>query len=86
MPLLGSLVGRLAGRAAGAGASTGSGRRSPGAIADAYTYLPSSVKRFPAPAALAGELERAGLEDIGYVLTAGGIVAIHAGTVPRKGA
>ncbi|MFI5038259.1 MAG: ubiquinone/menaquinone biosynthesis methyltransferase, partial [Solirubrobacterales bacterium] len=50
-------------------------------IADAYAYLPSSVKRFPAPAALAAEMERAGLGEIGYVLTAGGIVAIHAGTV-----
>jgi demethylmenaquinone methyltransferase / 2-methoxy-6-polyprenyl-1,4-benzoquinol methylase len=51
-------------------------------IGDAYTYLPSSVKRFPAPAALAAELERAGLERISYVLLAGGIVAIHVGTVP----
>jgi demethylmenaquinone methyltransferase / 2-methoxy-6-polyprenyl-1,4-benzoquinol methylase len=53
---------------------------------DAYTYLPNSVKRFPAPAALAAELERAGLCDIGYLLTAGGIVTIHAGTVPGAGA
>jgi demethylmenaquinone methyltransferase / 2-methoxy-6-polyprenyl-1,4-benzoquinol methylase len=51
-------------------------------IADAYTYLPNSVKRFPGPAVLAAEMERAGLDDIGYLLTAGGIVAIHAGTVP----
>jgi demethylmenaquinone methyltransferase/2-methoxy-6-polyprenyl-1,4-benzoquinol methylase len=55
-------------------------------IADAYAYLPSSVRRFPDPAALAAELERAGLAQIGYVLTAGGIVAIHAGTVPGQGA
>jgi len=53
---------------------------------DAYTYLPNSVKRFPAPPALAAELERAGLCDIGYLLTAGGIVTIHAGTVPAEGA
>jgi demethylmenaquinone methyltransferase/2-methoxy-6-polyprenyl-1,4-benzoquinol methylase len=53
-------------------------------IADAYTYLPSSVKRFPAPAELAAELARAGLEEISYVLLAGGIVAIHAGTVAAK--
>jgi len=50
-------------------------------IADAYAYLPSSVKRFPVPALLAAEMERASLCEIGYVLTAGGIVAIHAGTV-----
>ena len=50
-------------------------------IADAYTYLPNSVKRFPDPPALAGELDRAGLIEISYLLIAGGIVAIHAGTV-----
>jgi demethylmenaquinone methyltransferase/2-methoxy-6-polyprenyl-1,4-benzoquinol methylase len=54
-------------------------------IADAYTYLPSSVKRFPAPAELAAELEHAGLDEISYVLLAGGIVAIHAGTVSAGG-
>jgi demethylmenaquinone methyltransferase/2-methoxy-6-polyprenyl-1,4-benzoquinol methylase len=54
--------------------------------ADAYTYLPNSVKRFPAPAGLAAELERAGLQEISYLLTAGGIVVIHVGTVPPEGA
>ena len=47
---------------------------------DAYTYLPNSVKRFPGPAALAERLAGAGLHEISYVLTAGGIIAIHAGT------
>ncbi len=72
------------GRVAGAGAALSRSRRgSPDAsIAAAYTYLPNSVKRFPGPAALAGELERAGLSEVRYMLTAGGIVAIHAGTVP----
>jgi demethylmenaquinone methyltransferase / 2-methoxy-6-polyprenyl-1,4-benzoquinol methylase len=53
---------------------------------DAYTYLPNSVKRFPAPPGLAAELERAGLQEISYLLTAGGIVVIHVGTVPPEGA
>lgn len=53
---------------------------------DAYSYLPDSVKRFPAPAGLAAELERAGLRQISYLLTAGGIVVIHVGTVPPEGA
>jgi demethylmenaquinone methyltransferase/2-methoxy-6-polyprenyl-1,4-benzoquinol methylase len=57
-----------------------------GGLADAYAYLPSSVRRFPGPEQLAGELERAGLTDITYVLMAGGIVAIHAGSVPNAGA
>ncbi len=51
--------------------------------ADAYTYLPSSVRRFPGPRELGAELVRAGLVDVGWVLTAGGIIAIHAGTVPQ---
>ena len=52
---------------------------------DAYSYLPNSVKRFPAPAGLAAEMERAGLREIGYLLTAGGIVVIHFATVPLEG-
>ena len=46
---------------------------------DAYEYLPSSVRRFPGPEGLAQTLERAGLERIRWVLTAGGIIAIHVG-------
>lgn len=52
---------------------------------DAYTYLPSSVRRFPPPEALAAELAAAGLEDVRWTLTAGGIIAIHSGTVPTAG-
>jgi demethylmenaquinone methyltransferase/2-methoxy-6-polyprenyl-1,4-benzoquinol methylase len=48
---------------------------------EAYSYLPSSVRRFPAPAELAAALERAGLREVSYLITAGGIIAIHAGTV-----
>jgi demethylmenaquinone methyltransferase/2-methoxy-6-polyprenyl-1,4-benzoquinol methylase len=46
---------------------------------DAYTYLPSSVRRFPGPQELGAELTAAGLVDVRWVLTAGGIIAIHAG-------
>jgi demethylmenaquinone methyltransferase/2-methoxy-6-polyprenyl-1,4-benzoquinol methylase len=46
---------------------------------EAYSYLPSSVKRFPAPAELAFRMDRCGL-DVRYILTAGGIIALHAGT------
>ena len=41
----------------------------------------SSVKRFPGPQELAARMERAGLADIRWILTAGGIIALHAGTV-----
>ena len=49
---------------------------------EAYTYLPNSVKRFPGPHELAATMARTGLTDITYLLTAGGIIAIHAGTKP----
>jgi demethylmenaquinone methyltransferase/2-methoxy-6-polyprenyl-1,4-benzoquinol methylase len=48
---------------------------------EAYDYLPNSVKRFPAPEALAGRMAAAGLEDVRWILTAGGIIALHSGTV-----
>ena len=48
----------------------------------AYSYLPSSVKRFPGPEELAARLWVAGLRQIRYVLTAGGIIALHVGVVP----
>jgi demethylmenaquinone methyltransferase / 2-methoxy-6-polyprenyl-1,4-benzoquinol methylase len=48
---------------------------------DAYAYLPSSVKRFPAPEALAARMAAVGLTDVRWVLTAGGIIALHVGTV-----
>jgi demethylmenaquinone methyltransferase / 2-methoxy-6-polyprenyl-1,4-benzoquinol methylase len=49
---------------------------------DAYTYLPASVKRFPDAPALAGLLHSVGLREVGWILTAGGIIAIHHGTKP----
>jgi demethylmenaquinone methyltransferase/2-methoxy-6-polyprenyl-1,4-benzoquinol methylase len=50
----------------------------------AYSYLPASVKRFPDPIQLCRLLEESGLSDIRYVLTAGGIIAIHVGTVAGR--
>jgi len=79
VPLLGRLaeaLGALLARARGVEASA--------SIGDAYSYLPNSVKRFPGPEALAAEMQRAGLERISYLLTAGGIVAIHVGTVAER--
>jgi demethylmenaquinone methyltransferase/2-methoxy-6-polyprenyl-1,4-benzoquinol methylase len=78
------VLGRFAGSVA-ALASRLRGSDPSATIAEAYAYLPASVKRFPGPAALAAEMERAGLRDISYLLTAGGIIAIHAGTVPAEG-
>jgi demethylmenaquinone methyltransferase/2-methoxy-6-polyprenyl-1,4-benzoquinol methylase len=81
VPALGRLAGAIVWLRSRVGASA-----SQSTIADAYSYLPNSVKRFPGPVALAAEMQRAGLSEISYLLTAGGIVAIHAGTVPAKGA
>jgi demethylmenaquinone methyltransferase / 2-methoxy-6-polyprenyl-1,4-benzoquinol methylase len=49
--------------------------------ADAYTYLPNSVRRFPGPEELAGLMWSAGLRRVRYLLTAGGIIALHVGEV-----
>ena len=49
--------------------------------AQAYSYLPNSVRRFPGPRELAETMSRCGLERIRYVLTAGGIIALHGGVV-----
>jgi demethylmenaquinone methyltransferase/2-methoxy-6-polyprenyl-1,4-benzoquinol methylase len=49
---------------------------------DAYTYLPNSVRRFPGPRSLAGVMSDIGLVGLRYVLTAGGIIALHVGEVP----
>jgi demethylmenaquinone methyltransferase/2-methoxy-6-polyprenyl-1,4-benzoquinol methylase len=51
--------------------------------ADAYNYLPSSVRRFPAPDALAGIMWECGLRSVRYVITAGGIIALHVGEVAK---
>jgi demethylmenaquinone methyltransferase/2-methoxy-6-polyprenyl-1,4-benzoquinol methylase len=47
----------------------------------AYSYLPSSVKRFPGPRDLGSVMVGAGLGDVRWILTAGGIIALHSGTV-----
>ncbi len=80
VPVLGRLTEAVAMLLTRAGGSEANGT-----IARAYAYLPASVRRFPGPAALAAEMERAGLREISYLLTAGGIIAIHAGTVPVEG-
>jgi demethylmenaquinone methyltransferase/2-methoxy-6-polyprenyl-1,4-benzoquinol methylase len=48
----------------------------------AYSYLPLSVRRFPGPRELAELMWRSGLRRVRYVLTAGGIIALHVGEVP----
>ena len=48
---------------------------------DAYSYLPSSVRRFPGPRELAATMAGCGLREVRWILTAGGIIALHAGTV-----
>jgi len=47
--------------------------------AQAYSYLPSSVRRFPSADELAAVMWRCGLVEIRYWLTAGGIIALHVG-------
>lgn len=53
------------------------GKALPGGAA--YTYLPASVKRFPAAGALAALMQEAGFAQVRYRLLAGSIVALHTG-------
>lgn len=43
----------------------------------AYTYLPESVRKFPAPGELASMMRTAGFEQVRYELMTFGIVALH---------
>ena len=48
---------------------------------DAYTYLPDSVRRFPPAEELAALMHGVGLREVRYLILAGGIIAIHSGSV-----
>ncbi|HEY2161476.1 MAG TPA: bifunctional demethylmenaquinone methyltransferase/2-methoxy-6-polyprenyl-1,4-benzoquinol methylase UbiE [Solirubrobacteraceae bacterium] len=48
---------------------------------EAYSYLPKSVRRFPGPRELAELMWSAGMRHVSYFVTAGGIIALHVGTV-----
>jgi demethylmenaquinone methyltransferase/2-methoxy-6-polyprenyl-1,4-benzoquinol methylase len=50
---------------------------------EAYSYLPDSVRRFPNARGLAAAMAAVGLVRVRWVVTAGGIIAIHAGEVER---
>lgn len=48
----------------------------------AYSYLPSSVGKFPSPEALQEQFERAGFQDARFERWTGGIVTLHTATKP----
>jgi demethylmenaquinone methyltransferase / 2-methoxy-6-polyprenyl-1,4-benzoquinol methylase len=48
---------------------------------DAYSYLPESVRKFPAAPELAEDMRRAGFETVRYDYLTGGAVALHWGAV-----
>jgi demethylmenaquinone methyltransferase/2-methoxy-6-polyprenyl-1,4-benzoquinol methylase len=48
---------------------------------EAYSYLPESVRSFPSPSRLAEKMDSAGLGRIRWTVLAGGIIAIHSGTL-----
>ncbi len=49
---------------------------------DAYTYLPESVRKFPAAPELAGMMQRAGFAEVSFEYLTGGIAALHLGRIP----
>lgn len=48
----------------------------------AYTYLPESIRLFPAPDELARQLEGIGFQTVCYRLLTDGIAAVHRGAKP----
>lgn len=48
---------------------------------DAYEYLPHSVRRFPSAPQLAGDMRRAGFDEVRFEYLTGGIAALHLGIV-----
>jgi demethylmenaquinone methyltransferase / 2-methoxy-6-polyprenyl-1,4-benzoquinol methylase len=48
----------------------------------AYSYLPSSVSKFPSPEALQGMFEQVGYADVRFVRWTGGIVTLHTASKP----
>jgi demethylmenaquinone methyltransferase / 2-methoxy-6-polyprenyl-1,4-benzoquinol methylase len=48
---------------------------------DAYTYLPESVRKFPAAPELASMMRRAGFGEVEFEYLTGGIVALHRGRI-----
>jgi demethylmenaquinone methyltransferase/2-methoxy-6-polyprenyl-1,4-benzoquinol methylase len=52
---------------------------------DAYTYLPESVRKFPAPTELAEMMRAAGFAAVEFERLTGGIVALHLGRADRPG-
>jgi demethylmenaquinone methyltransferase/2-methoxy-6-polyprenyl-1,4-benzoquinol methylase len=51
--------------------------------AAAYSYLPASVARFPAPEAFAAQMERVGFIGVRWGLLTGGIACLHRGERAR---
>jgi demethylmenaquinone methyltransferase / 2-methoxy-6-polyprenyl-1,4-benzoquinol methylase len=47
--------------------------------ADAYSYLPESIKKFPGAEALAGQMKAAGFQRVEFERMTGGAVALHLG-------
>ncbi|HTM52075.1 MAG TPA: class I SAM-dependent methyltransferase, partial [Bryobacteraceae bacterium] len=48
---------------------------------DAYAYLPESVRKFPPPDELAGEMRAAGFRNVRFERITGGIVCLHLGEI-----
>ncbi len=46
---------------------------------DAYAYLPDSVRRYPGPREVGATMASQGLQEVSWIVTAGGIVTLHRG-------
>ncbi|MHB9130579.1 MAG: ubiquinone/menaquinone biosynthesis methyltransferase [Armatimonadota bacterium] len=55
-----------------------------GADPSAYTYLPESVRRYPAPESVAEIMRNVGLQEVTFERHMGGIIVLHRGIAPRE--
>lgn len=53
--------------------------------ADAYLYLPTSIRQWPDQQAFARELSAAGFAEVRYINLCTGVAAIHVGVRPSRG-
>ena len=52
---------------------------------DAYTYLPSSIRKFPRAEKLRDMMKTAGFDEVTFALLTGGIAALHSGRSSAAG-
>ena len=51
---------------------------------DTYRYIPESIRNYPGAAGVAFMMKQSGFTDVRVIRVLGGLMAIHAASVPAK--